>query len=91
MMTNPTVRSHFPFLVLDSYKAKSNADYRGNKILLGLCCANIALFLTAKLYYIERNKSKQKSWDLLDEIEKATYLATTKDTGLRKLNVRFAH
>lgn len=30
-------------------------DYTANKGLLGLCCANICLFVLAKLYYMWRN------------------------------------
>lgn len=71
--------------------ANTDADYNGNKILLGICCANIVLFGVTKVYYIQRNKSKAKAWNKLSEDEKAHYIATTKDTGMRKLNVVFAH
>lgn len=60
-------------------------------MLLGLCSANIAIFVLAKLYYIKRNQAKEKRWNELSDSEKVTYMATTKDTGSRRLNVRFVH
>ncbi|RDL39789.1 Uncharacterized protein BP5553_04129 [Venustampulla echinocandica] len=65
--------------------------YNGNKILLGICCANIGLFGLTKLYYVKRNQRKAKAWNKLTEDEKVNYIATTKDTGMQKLNVVFAH
>jgi len=65
--------------------------YRGNKILVGLSSANIVLFILAKLYYVWRNQQKDKKWNALSDSQKADYLATTKDSGLKRLNVRFVH
>jgi hypothetical protein len=67
------------------------SDYRGNKILVGLSSANIALFLVAKLYYVRLNQQKDKNWNLLSDAEKFEYLALTKDTGMKKKNIRFVH
>ncbi|KFY26563.1 hypothetical protein V493_04018 [Pseudogymnoascus sp. VKM F-4281 (FW-2241)] len=39
--------------------------YTGNKVLLGLCSANIAIFVLAKLYYIKRNQAKERGWNKL--------------------------
>lgn len=66
-------------------------DYRGNKILVGLTAANIVLFLLAKLYYMKRNQQKEKRWMSLSDFDQANYLSTTRDTGTKRLNIRFAH
>jgi hypothetical protein len=68
-----------------------HVDYRGNSILVGLSAANIVLFFLAKLYYIKRNQAKERAWNNLSEHEKINYLATTSDTGMKRLDVRFAH
>ncbi len=68
-----------------------NPDYRGNKILVGITSANIILFFLAKLYYIKRNQHKESKWNSLSDFERANYLSTTKDTGTKRLNIRFAH
>ncbi|KAL6242759.1 hypothetical protein RBB50_010405 [Rhinocladiella similis] len=65
--------------------------YRGNKILVGITSANIVLFYLAKWYYIKRNQQKDKQWKALSDFDQANYLSTTKDTGTKRLNVRFAH
>ncbi|KAH8660742.1 major facilitator superfamily domain-containing protein [Tricladium varicosporioides] len=65
--------------------------YHGNKVLLSIVSVNIILFVLAKLYYIKRNQMKDRVWTSLSEEEKTAYLATTKDTGSRRLNVRFVH
>ncbi|KAI1610260.1 major facilitator superfamily domain-containing protein [Exophiala viscosa] len=65
--------------------------YRGNKILVGLASANIVLFFLAKLYYIKRNQQKERQWRLLSDFDQANYLSTTKDTGTKRLDIRFAH
>jgi hypothetical protein len=67
------------------------SDYRGNKILVGLSSANIVLFYLAKLYYVKLNQHKDSKWNLLSDAQKSEYLAVTRDTGLKKRNVRFVH
>lgn len=69
----------------------SPLDYRGNKILVALASANIVIFVLAKWYYIWRNQQKAKKWNRLSETEQENYLSTTKDTGTKKINIRFAH
>ncbi|KAK5458230.1 hypothetical protein LTS15_004310 [Exophiala xenobiotica] len=65
--------------------------YRGNKILVGITSANIILFFLAKLYYVKRNQQKERKWNSLSDFDRANYLSTTKDTGTKRLNIRFAH
>ncbi|KAK5271459.1 hypothetical protein LTR96_003284 [Exophiala xenobiotica] len=65
--------------------------YRGNKILVGITSANIILFFLAKLYYVKRNQQKERKWNSLSDFDRANYLSTTKETGTKRLNIRFAH
>ncbi|ROW01123.1 hypothetical protein VSDG_02732 [Cytospora chrysosperma] len=64
---------------------------RGNKVLLGVCCMNIALYLLTKAYYVFRNKQRDKKWSALSEDERLDYLSTTTDEGNQKLDFRFQH
>ncbi|PGH16708.1 hypothetical protein AJ79_01581 [Helicocarpus griseus UAMH5409] len=64
---------------------------RGNKALIGVACLNIVLFIATKLYYVQRNKSRERIWNAMTTEEKETYLATTTDKGNKRLDFRFAH
>lgn len=74
------------------YQANDAPSYRsGNKVLIGICVLNIALFLGVKAYYIWRNKTRAVVWDAMTTEEKAHYLATTTDSGNKRLDFRFHH
>ena len=74
------------------YQAQDAPLYRaGNKILLGLIAYNFVLIIAIKLYYVWRNKSKAAKWDAMTPEERAVYLSTTKDSGSKRLDFRFAH
>jgi len=64
---------------------------RGNKVLLGICAYNFALFVGAKLYYVVTNKKRENIWKGMTKEEKEIYLETTKDEGNKRLDFRFAH
>jgi hypothetical protein len=65
---------------------------RGNRILIAIACLNlIVLYPATKLYYIWRNKQRDRVWNAMTPEEQANYLATTKDLGNRRLDFRFAH
>lgn len=64
---------------------------RGNKVLLGVCCMNIALYLLTKAYYVFRNRQRDKKWNALSEDERLGYLSTTSDEGNQRLDFRFQH
>ncbi|KAL5341381.1 major facilitator superfamily domain-containing protein [Aspergillus crustosus] len=46
------------------------SDHTANKALVGLCSANIGLFVGMKLFYIWGNKVRQAKWDALPASEK---------------------
>jgi len=64
---------------------------KGNKVLIGICAYNFALFIGAKLFYVYVNKKRANLWDNMSQQEKEHYLATTKDKGNKRLDFRFAH
>ncbi|AGO11524.1 AaceriAER444Wp [[Ashbya] aceris (nom. inval.)] len=65
--------------------------HRGNSILFWIIIANIPVMILTKLYYIWRNKSRDKIWDAMSEEERRDYIHTTTDSGNKRLDFRFAH
>ncbi|KAL3491846.1 major facilitator superfamily domain-containing protein [Aspergillus germanicus] len=64
---------------------------RGNKVLLAIVAWNIVMTVFIKVYYIWRNKSRDRKWNAMSSEEKDHYLRTTKDEGNKRLDFRFAH
>jgi hypothetical protein len=64
---------------------------RGNRVLLGICCYNICLFVFVKFYYITRNKRREAAWAKLNGEEQVDYIQHTKDEGAKRLDFRFVH
>lgn len=74
------------------YRAKDKPDYRhGNAALAGIAALGVVMFLFVKIYYVWRNNSKARIWDMWTEEEKVHYLKTTADKGNKRLDFRFAH
>ncbi|KAL6796203.1 major facilitator superfamily domain-containing protein [Trichoderma sp. SZMC 28013] len=65
--------------------------HRGNTNLFIINILGIVLFLLTKLYYIFRNKQKEKVWNAMSQEEQKEYTATTKLQGSGRLDFRFAH
>lgn len=64
---------------------------RGNTTLLVINLVAILVFLLTKLYYVWRNKQKERVWNGLSEEQQVEYRKTTKIQGSRRLDFRFAH
>ncbi|KAF2130741.1 MFS general substrate transporter [Dothidotthia symphoricarpi CBS 119687] len=64
---------------------------RGNKALIGICAWNMVMFVGAKIYYVQVNKRRDSIWQAMSKEERETYLATTTDSGNKRLDFRFAH
>lgn len=60
-------------------------------MLLAIIVVNLVIFALTKVYFLLRNRSKRLRWEALTADERATYLATTKDEGNRRLDFQFAH
>ncbi|USW54319.1 Putative major facilitator superfamily, MFS transporter superfamily [Septoria linicola] len=74
------------------YREDDRPHYiRGNRILLGICCFNIVLFVLVKFYYIGRNKRREEAWAKLTGEEKVDYVRETEDEGAKRLDFRFSH
>ncbi|KAL2156590.1 hypothetical protein VTH82DRAFT_1335 [Thermothelomyces myriococcoides] len=78
----------YSFIYLDYDKPY----YRdGNTKLLAINILSILVFLATKAYYVARNRYKEKIWAAMSEEERAEYIRTSKVTGCRRLDFRFAH
>ncbi|KAM0326979.1 hypothetical protein ACHAQA_006100 [Verticillium albo-atrum] len=74
------------------YRQDDRPNYRrGNTQLAAICAANIVIYLIAKGYYIWRNKTRDREWDVMTREERANYLETTTDSGSKRKDFRFAH
>jgi hypothetical protein len=74
------------------YRADDAPRYkRGDRVLLGIVVMNIFIYLLTKVYYVLRNKNRDKKWNAMTEDERLHYLATTTDEGNKRLDFRFAH
>ncbi|KAI0006271.1 MFS general substrate transporter [Xylariaceae sp. FL0662B] len=74
------------------YRADDKPEYRrGNKQLVAICSGNIVIYLLVKLYYIWRNKQREKEWNLMSREEQLKYLETTTDSGSKRKDFRFVH
>lgn len=52
---------------------------------------DILLFWGVKKYYRWRNQSKEEIWGRMGSVERANYLAETKDEGNKRLDFKFVH
>ncbi|KZL84301.1 major facilitator superfamily transporter [Colletotrichum incanum] len=74
------------------YREDDRPEYRrGNRVLIGICCMNICVYLIAKLFYMWCNKKREKEWNAMTEEERVHYLETTKDEGSNRKDIRFKH
>ena len=63
----------------------------GNRVLLGIACTNIVLYIATKGYYMLRNRDRDRQWTGMTTDQRLDYIATTTDQGNRRLDFRFAH
>lgn len=59
--------------------------------MIGVCVMNLFLYILTKAYYIWRNKVRDREWNALTKEEQIRYLSTTKDSGSKRKDFRFAH
>ncbi len=74
---------HFPLDDRPRYR-------RGNRVLVSICALNVGIYVFAKVYYVVRNKRRERVWNAMTEVQRAEYLATTTDKGNKRLDFRFA-
>ncbi|KAF1816976.1 MFS general substrate transporter [Eremomyces bilateralis CBS 781.70] len=64
---------------------------RGNQVLIGINILSIALFLNAKIYYVVKNKIRERKWNAMTPEERVDYTYNTTDTASHRLDFRFSH
>ncbi|KAI8947546.1 major facilitator superfamily domain-containing protein [Xylaria longipes] len=64
---------------------------RGNSVLFAINILSILVFLLTKVYYVWRNKQRDRVWNAMTEEERNHYIANTTTTGSKRLDFRFAH
>ena len=65
--------------------------HRGNTILVALNILSIVMFISTKLYYIWRNRVRDRKWKAMTSEQKEEYLNNTPHQGNKRLDFRFAH
>ncbi|CAK7894651.1 hypothetical protein CAAN1_02S04632 [[Candida] anglica] len=65
--------------------------HRGNEQLIGIAFGALAACILAKVYYIQRNKYKDRKWKAMTTEEQEEYIRTTNDIGNKRLEFRFVH
>ena len=86
------ITSSYIYQKSSSTATSTAPDYtNGNRALLGIVCANMVIYVGVKVYYVSRNKSRDRQWNALTEREKLEYLETTTDEGSKRLDFRFAN
>ncbi|KAN0063321.1 hypothetical protein ACQY0O_004486 [Thecaphora frezii] len=74
------------------YTTKDQPFYNvGNRALIGLAAWSIVQCWLTKLYYMWRNRQKQRIWNTMTPKEQTHYITTTEDQGTQRLDVRFVH
>ncbi|KAI1174761.1 MFS general substrate transporter [Nemania sp. FL0916] len=76
------------FIYLDNDKP---LYHKGNSALFAINALSIVLFVGTKLYYVWRNKQRERVWNGMTEDERTAYIANTRTVGSRRLDFRFAH
>lgn len=76
------------FIYLEDDKPKYR---RGNSVLIGINVLVMLCFVLTKVYYIWRNKQRDRVWGAMTEEERSDYIRNTKLQGSRRLDFRFAH
>lgn len=62
---------------------------RGNRVLIGINCMNMVLYVLVKIYYTRRNRQRDRVWKAMSSEERSTYLDTTTDKGSKRMDFRF--
>lgn len=73
------------------YREDDRPEYRrGDRVLIGIICLNISMYVFIKVCYTWGNKQKEQVWGTMTAVEKSHYLATSSDEGSKRLDFRFA-
>lgn len=79
-------------IAVNIYREDDKPRYRrGNSVLIAVNLFALALLAFAKVYYVRRNRARERKWSAMTSDEKHKYLETTTDEGNKRLDFRFAH
>ncbi|KAF2089557.1 putative MFS transporter [Saccharata proteae CBS 121410] len=74
------------------YRADDKPLYhRGNTDLIIINFLSIGIFLFTKVYYVMRNRARDRKWAGMTEDERNDYIRNSPDKGTKRLDFRFAH
>ncbi|VVT48690.1 uncharacterized protein SAPINGB_P001903 [Magnusiomyces paraingens] len=74
------------------YRKDDSPKYRrGNRVLFGIGFVSLAILIGTKIYYVWRNKSRDKIWNAMTLEQQHEYRQNTTDKGNKRLDFRFAH
>jgi len=74
------------------YRNDDKPKYRrGNTALLIINIFVILIFISTKIYYVTKNKVRDRKWAAMTQEERIDYLKNSTDVGSRRLDFRFAH
>ncbi|KAJ6009515.1 hypothetical protein N7499_005086 [Penicillium canescens] len=74
------------------YRENDKPLYRtGNKVLIGIACWSLVMFIIAKYYYVWRNKKNASIWNNMSSEERQRYVAENKDLGNKRVDFKFLH
>ncbi len=52
---------------------------------------NFVVYVLVKVYYVWRNKTRDRKWEAMTPEQRLEYLSTTTDQGNKRLDFRFDH
>ncbi|KAL4985425.1 major facilitator superfamily domain-containing protein [Aspergillus falconensis] len=74
------------------YREDDSPRYRrGSRALVALVATNIVIYCLIEVYYIWKNKRRERRWESMSEAQQLEYLSTTTDEGNKRLDFRLAH
>lgn len=86
---NMLVQAH-GIISANIYREEDAPMYRrGNSALIGVAVLNISIYTGAKIYYDQRNLSRERKWKSMSPEQQKHYLKTTEDEGNKRLDFRF--
>lgn len=72
------------------YREDDRPEYRrGNRVLIGIASWNVVGYILIKVYYVWRNKKRDRIWGEMTLEQRQKYLDTTTDKGSKRLDFRF--
>ncbi|TRM65839.1 major facilitator superfamily domain-containing protein [Schizophyllum amplum] len=75
----------------DKLPSDIDVDKRGNRDLIAINCMNLVIYIGVHFFYKVLNNRRDKIWNSWTLEQRQQYLETTKDTGNKRMDFRFAY